>query len=872
MSTGARPGGKQNEARRRNPTARLYPHEGTGIEIRSGQSEQSRHSIQAPSRQSRAPLHLYEGAGGRPRRRVWALGVGLAAGLVLSGASALTPSQGLLGSGLTVGGPQAGAQPPLSTGLLASIVPSVFPSLSGLLGIFQVSAPPPALEKPSLELDLELDNPTRILDQFHHTPSLLDACWKTNSELLLAYGHALRATGKLDSAVNPLKHHYENKGVLGAYAALMLGELALERKQPGEAWTWFQEATLLFPGGERNVDARLGAGIARLRMGEAKEAVQILETLLNSAPKSGRRHEVRLALAEAYEANGQLEKAVEAYEWLWAWVPTLSVSEQAARELARFQEQQLGGYTGALPVVRYRRALQLLKGGQVETGLTLMQTLAQDSSVTAQLPRRFSFELARAYFQAKQYSDAAEQLDAWYSRTRNEERAEALFWRAMTQGRMGRYEEAISLYRLLARAYPKSPNTETALMKIGMLRLDEGSFAEAEEAFTLWRDRYPKSSSADNAWWYIGWTQLRQGKYSEAVTTFQELLRRFPRSGLVPGVRYWLARTAVLQGNKEAAIQLYQQVLQSSQATHYAPLAELQLEALGQPVELKRVSGNNPEPPPALQLPHPEILERITALTQLGLRSQAQEELSLYEHQLKGRDELLAMADWHRKTDNFYGARRIISNLGLGEGVPRIGDPGLRWQFSYPMAFRDHLSRISLPESVPIELIYAIMRQESEFQPWATSRVGARGLMQVMPETAREVCSTRKVAAPNLKQMYRPEISVLHGAWHLEDLMKRLGGRLPLVIGAYNAGPEAVERWMKERPVDPIDVFMEEISYTETRRYVRKVLTNLWTYRRLYGDGHTPLRLEPKLQLPIAASRMPRGRAQAAEEDENGTE
>lgn len=801
----------------------------------------------------------------RPRalgRSALALGMGVAGGLLLA-ASEFLPVE--LDASVQAAEASFSRVSSLSSGLV--------PGLSSLLGMFQAGVPEVAPAKPKLELDLELDSPTWILDQLHHTPGLLDACWKSNSELLLAYSMALRATGKLDAATRPLKHHHENKGILAPYAALQLGDLALERNRPDEAYTWYQEALTQFPSGERTVDARFGAGRSKLKLGEAKEAVQILEALLTSAPKSGRRHEVRLELAYAYEANGQLEKAVEALEWLWAWVPTQGVSDQAARELARFQEQQLGGYLGALPVVRYRRALQLLKGGQVETGLTLMQTLAQDSAVTAQLPRRFSFELARAYFQAKQYAEAAEQLDAWYARARNEERAEALFWRAMTQGRMGRYDDAIALYRLLAKTYPKSGSTETALMKIGMLRLDEGSYGEAEEAFTLWRDRYPKSNSSDNAWWYVGWTQLRQGKYSEAVGTFQELQRRFPRSGLIPGIRYWMARVAGLQGKKDDAIGLYQQVIASAQATHYAPLAELQLEALGQQVQLKRSESTSLEAPPALQLPHPEILERITALTSLGLRTLAQEELSLYEHQLKGRDEMLAMASWHRRTSNYYGARRIISNLGLGEGVPRVGDPGVRWQFSYPMAFKEHLTRISLPETVPIELIYAIMRQESEFQPWATSRVGARGLMQVMPETAREVCVNRKVASPSLKQMYRPEVSVLHGAWHLEDLMKRLGGRLPLVIGAYNAGPEAVERWMKERPVDPIDVFMEEISYTETRRYVRKVLTNLWTYRRLYADGHTPLRLEPRMQLPVAAPKKgARVRPVETGDDEDGQE
>lgn len=747
----------------------------------------------------------------------------------------------------------------------------------GLLGsverasqeLFQLAQSPAAVPAPSLEVDLELDNLEKLVDTFHHSPELLDACWKSNSELLVAYGYALKSTGKLDGARQPLQTYVEKGGTLSPWAALLLAETHLERNANDEALQWFQTASELLPSGERHVEARYGAARALLQKGEAGQAAVQLQQLLSSAPRSGKRHDIRLRLAQAYEKSGQLEQAVEALEWLYAWAPTSSAAEQATRSLTQLQEGGMPGYKGPGPGVRYRRALQLLKAGQVEPGLTLMLSLNQDPAVAASLPRRFPFELAKAFFQAKQYSEAAEQFEQWYARARPDEKPEVLFWRALTQGRLGRFEEAIRLYRLLARTWPKSSHAERAMYKIGLLRLDEGSYALSEEAFAAYRDRYPKAGDADSAHWYVAWSQLRQGHYVDAAATYNDFLKRFPRSSLVPGVRYWLGRIAGLQKNPEQAASFYRQVLQSSFASHYAPLAEHQLEKLGQPVKLTPVEDRTPENAPGLALPHPELLSRVTALTGLGLRSWAQEELSLYEHRLKGRDELLALADWYRRTNNYYGARRIISNLGMGEGVPKLQDPGLRWQFSYPMAFRSNLNRVSLPESVPLELIYAIMRQESEFQPWATSRVGARGLMQVMPETAREVAASRKAPPPVLKRMYLPEVSVQYGAWHLEDLARRLGGRIPLVIAAYNAGPEAVERWMRERSVDPIDVFIEEVSYSETRRYVKKVLTNLWVYRRLYGDGHTPLRQEIKLQLPLAASPAPARMEPALEEGDD---
>jgi soluble lytic murein transglycosylase len=731
--------------------------------------------------------------------------------------------------------------------------------------------PPPAPPPPPLEIDLELDPTEKVLDAIVRHPRELEQARKDGGDLLLAYGYALRRAGRYSESLQPLLTYHDAKGRLATYAALLLGESLLELNQYDEAARWFTEARDGFPAGERQVQARYGLARVLQARGDAAQAIHELEQLLNDAPRSIRRHEIKLRLARAYEQSGQIDQAITNYEWLWAWVPAMPEAEAAGREISRLQEARAEGYAGPNTAVRYRRALRLLASGQVEPGLSLMLSLAQDSAVVAALPRSFTFELGKAYFLAKQYTEAAEQLDSWYSRTRGNERAEALFWRALTQGRLARFDESVALYRQLAREFPRSGLTETAMYKIGLLRLDQGDYPAAEEAFAAYRERFPKAGQADNAQWYVAWAQLRQGRYAAAQASYEELLRRYPRTSLVPGVRYWQGRMAQVQGDTPQAIACYRQVLQSPIASHYAPLAEARLKALNVALEAPP-ADQPPESAPALELPHPELLERINGLMALGLRTWAQEELAAYEHSLRSRDELLALADWYRRTGNFGGARLITANLGVGEGVPKIRDPGLTWQLSYPLAFQDQLKRVNLPKKVPWELVYAIMRQESEFKPWITSRVGARGLMQVMPETANEVCQSRKQSPPALNTLYRPEVCVQYGAWHLEDLMNRLGGRLPLVIAAYNASPEAVERWMKEKPVDPIDVFIEEISYSETRRYVKKVLTNLWIYRRLHADGRTPLMNEPGMDRPIVASKAKRRAAVPADQPVTSSE
>jgi soluble lytic murein transglycosylase len=127
------------------------------------------------------------------------------------------------------------------------------------------------------------------------------------------------------------------------------------------------------------------------------------------------------------------------------------------------------------------------------------------------------------------------------------------------------------------------------------------------------------------------------------------------------------------------------------------------------------------------------------------------------------------------------------------------------------------------------------MREESRFRPDALSPAQAMGLMQIIPPTgvaiAREL--GRKGFVP--EQLYRPVVNIEYGVQYLNTNLKRFGGALPQTIASYNAGPDAVARWLKARPDREWDEFIEEIPYQETNRYVKKVLKSYYIYCLLYS-------------------------------------
>ncbi len=153
---------------------------------------------------------------------------------------------------------------------------------------------------------------------------------------------------------------------------------------------------------------------------------------------------------------------------------------------------------------------------------------------------------------------------------------------------------------------------------------------------------------------------------------------------------------------------------------------------------------------------------------------------------------------------------------------------------------------------VPMELALAIARRESEFIPTATSPVGARGLMQVMPGTAQEVAGRLALDFDSSRLLTDPIYNATIGKGYLAQLIESFGSNFVLVSAAYNAGPSRPIRWMAERG-DPrsgdLDVvlWIEEIPFAETRNYVMRVMESLPVYRaRLTGEVQ-PLRLSDEL-------------------------
>jgi soluble lytic murein transglycosylase len=139
-----------------------------------------------------------------------------------------------------------------------------------------------------------------------------------------------------------------------------------------------------------------------------------------------------------------------------------------------------------------------------------------------------------------------------------------------------------------------------------------------------------------------------------------------------------------------------------------------------------------------------------------------------------------------------------------------------------------------------VDLVQALMREESALDPRALSPAGAVGLTQLMPATAQQVARRAGMGKLGKNGLAEASTNIRLGSRYLGELIRRFDGQVPLGVAAYNAGPGAVSRWLDQRPGLELDEFVEEIPIEETRGYVKRVLRSYAAYRLLYGgDGQS---------------------------------
>ncbi|KJS01552.1 MAG: lytic transglycosylase [Peptococcaceae bacterium BRH_c4a] len=186
---------------------------------------------------------------------------------------------------------------------------------------------------------------------------------------------------------------------------------------------------------------------------------------------------------------------------------------------------------------------------------------------------------------------------------------------------------------------------------------------------------------------------------------------------------------------------------------------------------------------------------------------------------------------YKRKKRGFNG-RRIIIVFSLILLLFNAGNIG---RFVFPIPYRQVIFKEAEVAGIDGYLLAAITKTESNFNPTAVSVKGARGLMQIMPDTGKWVAGQKGMPNFNSDLLFNPEFNISIGAYYVSDLYKEYSGDTVMVLAAYNAGRGNVKKWLGERIWTGDRNSIDQIPFPETRQFIRKVLFYQQTYRYLYN-------------------------------------
>ncbi len=152
----------------------------------------------------------------------------------------------------------------------------------------------------------------------------------------------------------------------------------------------------------------------------------------------------------------------------------------------------------------------------------------------------------------------------------------------------------------------------------------------------------------------------------------------------------------------------------------------------------------------------------------------------------------------------------------------------------YPLPHQEIVLAAAGEYTVDPYLVFAIIRAESKYQTGAESPVGAKGLMQIMPETGAWIANQKGIEGFIADDLHKPDVNIGFGCWYLHNLETEFGGNVPLTVAAYNAGRGKVRQWQADGTWNGDPEQMDKIPFPETRQYVKNVLKNYEAYQAIY--------------------------------------
>lgn len=591
----------------------------------------------------------------------------------------------------------------------------------------------------------------------------------------------------------------------------------------------------------------------RRQLGQDGIALQLYDQLLALAENSNYRARI---LAEGADLALSLGREEQARAWLREIVTQTPDAPQAAAAAAQLRAASDPALTAAtaarifFTAGRYTEALPLFDEAIARALAASPESGPSDEVLELQRLRAMTLR------SLGDFAAALDALAAISAAAPDSEpgRQARLDW-IQTLGQSGEVQPAADGYRDYAHTYSDDPRAPVALDRAAQLLDRLGQPEEAMQVRLELGQRYPESELAPPALHTAGLYFFRAGRWDEAQAAWQRLAESQEAYEQARGA-FWAGRSARQQQATDQARTFFEVAFRSAPDSYYGARAADELDlpmtptlTLGTPISAEDWAALDTwlsswadlpaavadEPGQAPDVAASGFVRRALELHNVGLEVEAIGEWNdardTWEEDPARLARLARLAHEHNVPYIALKTAEQLVALAPADASPPVA---LR-RLIFPTPYLDLVLDETRANGVDPRLLYALLRQESLFNPGATSWVGARGLAQVMPATGEGIAQRLGVNGFQIDDLYRPHVSIRFGAFYIGQQIQNMEGSIQGGLSAYNGGLGNAQRWANGTTVADPDLFVENIDYPETRNYVKLVYGYYGAYRRLYA-------------------------------------
>ncbi len=662
-------------------------------------------------------------------------------------------------------------------------------------------------------------------------------------------GHCLAYsnTGSTDveSAFGEGKRHYDNGDMESAYgtwsklfgdpvygsaAYILLSQKYLISGKPELAEQLIKRFSKEYPGSVYS--KRAGEILADALYEQGKpEALKLLSGQLSGSSER-RKPTILFKLATIDNRLGNHNSAASNYRKLFLEYPSTVEGLKSVDELASLVTKGKIAKPVFTDAEQMSRAARLYSSGRFDLAAEAYQALLKRKPSDNNL----TLKIARCRFKERRNEQSLAILRRISKGNLTEnQRVEALTVMALIHWRMDRYKDFEECCKFLMEKGPAS-SKQKALFYLAAYNFERGNTSVAQGYFERLLKQHPQSQYSKDARWRLAWIHYLNGKFSEASESYKQVRNVFRDGKMDSASKYWEARSLIRGGRVKEAEPLLKSLVTDDPLGYYGLEAERIMKSSGLEVDHNGVCSRRfPDLTLSPGLQDNPLIYAATKLMEKGVYDLASINLeALPAGMLSSPPLAFLAARAAHGSENHAKAWEIIStNFGALLRNPPQDTPPEILEIAFPRVYMGHTVQTARKHSMDPNLIWALIRQESRYNPNAVSPAGALGLMQITPAAVGPTRAS-KVSPDNITELLDPEKNISLGVQLLSKNLNSFHGNMVPAIAAYNADIKKVRDWVHRNGKLQQDEFVELIPFQETRNYVKHVLAGYAAYKTVH--------------------------------------